>query len=161
MSKAIWSFVTVAILTALLAALSIAVVRHGYPLGATGLRRLDGIANAAMFMPLAAIYFLSAALLMILPLRAASFVLVYGADKLFWTATALIATIVGVVLAKCILGQPSAIWSLLDWRFLFTLAVVACHLTLDQMRRNILLRSLFLAIFIAATLACLFWTFQL
>jgi hypothetical protein len=160
MSKAVWSFVTVAVLTASLAALSIAVAHHGYPFGALGLRRLDGIANAAMFMPLAAIYFLSAALLMVLPLRAASFVLVNSADKLFWTAVALFAAIIGIAIAKWAFGQSSAIRLLLDWRFLFAIAVVACHLALDQLRRNILLRSLFLAGFIAATLACLFWTFR-
>ena len=45
------------------------------------------------------------------------------------------------------------------WRFLFAAAIVGSHFTMNELRRNILLRSLFFVIFAAATLACLFWSF--
>nr|WP_245451615.1 hypothetical protein [Mesorhizobium waimense] len=47
------------------------------------------------------------------------------------------------------------------WRFLFVAAIVAAHLTMNDLRRNVLLRSLFFVIFAAATLACLFWSFAI
>src|SRR5690606_32172363 len=60
---------------AILAASGLAVAEHGYPHGAIGLKRLDAIANSATFIPLAALYAFSVALLMIMPLKAASFIL--------------------------------------------------------------------------------------
>lgn len=160
MHKAIASFALIAVLTALLMALSLMVARHGYPFGITGMKRLDGIASADSFIPLAAVYFFSAMLMMILPLRAASLVLLNAADTLYWTVIALFATIVGTVVARWALGQSSAPWALLNWRFLFVAAIVGCHLTMNELRRNVLLRSLFFAIFAAASLACLFWSFR-
>ena len=68
MSKALASFALVAALAALLMALSLAVARHGYPYGVIGVKRLDGIADAGTFLPLAAVYFFSALLMMILPI---------------------------------------------------------------------------------------------
>ena len=159
MSKALTSFALVAVLSALLMALSLAVARHGYPFGAFGVKRLDGIADAGTFLPLAAVYFLSAVLMMILPLRAASIVLTNAADALFWTVVALFAAIVGCLLARWAFGQGSVLLSLLNWRFLFGAAVVGANLGMNELRRNILLRSLFVVIFAAATLACLFWSF--
>ncbi len=159
MSKAVISFALVAVATALLMAMSLAVARHGYPFGIVGVRRLEGIADAGVFLPLAALYFLSAMLMMILPIRAASFVLLNAADILFWTVIALFATIVGCLAAKWAFGQAGVVRALWDWRFLFVAAVAACHLAMNELRRNVLLRSLFLVIFAAATLACLFWSF--
>ena len=159
MSKALTSFALVAVLTALLMALSLAVARHGYPYGVTGVKRLDGIADAGSFLPLAAVYFFSAMLMMILPIRAAGIVLTHAADALFWATIALFATIVGCLVARWAFGQSSVLWALLNWRFLFAAAIVGCHFTMNELRRNILLRSLFFVIFAAATLACLFWTF--
>ena len=43
MSKALGTFALVTVLSALLMALSLAVARHGYPYGAYGVKRLDGI----------------------------------------------------------------------------------------------------------------------
>src|SRR5205807_2048445 len=83
------AFALVAVLTALLMALSLAVARHGYPYGAIGVRRLDGIADAGTFIPLAAVFFFSALLMMILPIRAASIVLTHAADAIFWTVIVL------------------------------------------------------------------------
>ena len=161
MGKTLTTFALTAVLTALLAALSLALARHGYPVGTIGLARLDGLANSATFIPLAAIYFLAAALLMILPLRAASFVLVHGAEKLFFAVIVLFATILGVLAARAAFGQLQSLWALWDWQFVFVAAVVAAHLLLDEVRRNALLRSLFLILFLAATLACLYWSFGL
>lgn len=161
MNKAATSFALVAVLTALLMALSLAVARHGYPLGITGVKRLDAIANADTFLPLAAIYFSAAMLMMILPLKAASVVLLNAADTIHWVVVALFATIVGSLAARWAFGQTSAPWALLDWRFLFVLAIVGCHLAMNELRRNVLLRSLFFAIFAIATLACLFWSFRI
>lgn len=161
MTKAVSTFVLVTALTALLAAASLFLTRKGYPQGAIGLGRLDDLANAATFIPLAAIYAFSGALLMILPLRAASFVLVSATQTLFWTTVALLASILGVLVARAAFGQTSALWALADWQFAFALAVIACHFVLNELRRNVLLRSIGFAAFIAATLICLYWTFQL
>lgn len=161
MSKALTTFALVTVLTALLMALSLAVARHGYPYGAFGVKRLDGIADAATFIPLAAVYFFSALLMMILPIRPASIVLTHAADAIFWTVIVLFATIVGGLLARWAFGQGGVLAALLNWRFLFAVAVVGCHFVMNELRRNILLRSLFFVVFAAATLACLFWSFTL
>lgn len=161
MSKALTSFALATVLTALLMALSLAVARHGYPFGVTGVKRLDGIASGETFLPLAAVYFFSAMLMMILPIRAASIVLTHAADAIFWTVIVLFATIVGCLLARWAFGQGSAMWALLNWRFLLAAAVVGCHFVMNELRRNVLLRSLFFVVFAAATLACLFWSFTI
>lgn len=161
MSRTLTSFALVAVLTGLLMALCLAVARHGYPFGALGAKRLDEIANAATFIPLAAIYFFSAMLMMVLPIRAAGMVLKNAADPLFWTVVILFATIVGTVAAQWAFGQRQAPWVLWNWRFLFVAVVAAGHLCINEFRRNILLRSLAVVAFTAATLACLFWTFSL
>ncbi|MBB6010742.1 hypothetical protein HNR59_000087 [Aquamicrobium lusatiense] len=161
MSKAVTSFVLIAVFSGLLMALSLAVARHGYPFGLVGVRRLDAIASAQNFLPLAAIYFFSAMLMMILPLKAASIVLVNAADALMWTAIALLAAIIGSVLARWAFGQSSILNTLGDWRFLFAVAIVGCHLALNSLRRNVLLRSLAFSGFAALTLCCLFWNFML
>lgn len=158
MQRAALSFALLAVLTALLAVGCLFLAQKGYPFGAVGLRRLDSIASAPTFIPLAGLYFLTAALLMILPLRAASFMLSHATEVVFWTAIALIASIVGVVLARFVWGQSGALSSLVDWRFLYAAALIAGHFALDHLRRNILLRSLFFAIFMAAAAFCLFWT---
>lgn len=159
MSKALTSFALVAVLTALLMALSLAVARHGYPYGVIGVKRLDGIADAGSFIPLAAVYFFSAMLMMILPIRAAGVVLTNAADVIFWATIALFATIVGCLVTRWAFGQSGALWALLNWRFLFVAAIVGCHFIMNELRRNVLLRSLFFVVFAVATLACLFWSF--
>ena len=159
MSKALTSFALVAVLTALLMALSLAVARHGYPYGVTGVKRLDGIADAGSFIPLAAVYFFSAMLMMILPIRAAGVVLTNAADVIFWATIALFATIVGCLVTRWAFGQSGVLWALLNWRFLFVAAIIGCHFIMNELRRNILLRSLFFVVFAIATLACLFWSF--
>jgi hypothetical protein len=161
MSRALTSFALIAILSGLLAALCLAVARHGYPFGAIGTQRLGELADAASFLPLAAIYFFSAMLMMVLPIRAAGMVLTHAADTLFWVSVALFAAIVGTLSARWAFGQGDALWSLWNWRFLFVAAIVACHLYINELRRNVLMRSLFVVVFAAATLACLFWTFKI
>jgi len=160
MTKSVSTFILVTVLTALLMALSIAVMRHGDPFGALGMRRLDGLASAATFIPLAALYFFGVALLMILPLRAASFVLVNGVETIYLAVVVLFATIVGCLVARMAFGQFTAYRALLDWQFVFVLAVLVCHAILNELRRNVLLRTLALVASVAATLACLFWTFR-
>jgi hypothetical protein len=160
MAKSVSTFILVTVLTALLMALSLAVMRHGDPFGALGMRRLDGLASAATFIPLAALYFFGVALLMILPLRAASFVLVNGVETIYLAVVVLFATIVGCLVARMAFGQFTAYRALLDWQFVFVLAVLVCHAILNELRRNVLLRTLALVASVAATLACLFWTFR-
>jgi hypothetical protein len=160
MAKAVSTFILVTVLTALLMALSIAVMRHGDPFGALGMKRLDGLAGAATFIPLAALYFFGVALLMILPLRAASFILVNGVETVYLAVIVLFATIVGCLVARMAFGQFTAYRALLDWQFVFVLAVLVCHAILNELRRNVLLRTLTLVASVAATLACLFWTFR-
>lgn len=161
MSRALASFAFVAVMSGLLMALSLAVARHGYPFGAVGVKRLDGIADAAAFLPLAAVYFLAALLMMILPIRAAGLVLRQAADPVFWTVVVLFAVIVGCAVARWVFDRSGALWALWNWRFLFVAVVVGCHLVMNELRRNILLRSLFFVVFGVATLACLFWSFSL
>ncbi|QIG50472.1 hypothetical protein G5V57_23730 [Nordella sp. HKS 07] len=160
MTKALSTVVLVAFLTAALAAVSLLANRQGYPQGALGLRRLDDIATAATFIPLAAVYSFSALLLMVLPMRAAAFVFYNATEAVFWTIVALFGTIAGVLIARAAFGQVSVLWALADWRFGLTLAVVACHFVLNELGRSPLLRVIGFAAFLAATLLCLFWSFR-
>jgi len=161
MAKSISTFALVAVLTGVLMALSIALARHGYAFGATGARRLDGLAGAVSFIPLAALYFLGVALLMILPLRAAAFVLVSAVETTYLAALVLFATIAGCLLGRVAFGQFGVLRALVDWQFVFMAAIVVCHALLNALRRNVLLRSLALVCSLAAVLACLFWSFRL
>jgi hypothetical protein len=158
MPRAALSFALLAVLTAVMTVACLFLAQKGYPFGAIGLRRLDSIAAATTFIPLAGLYFLSAALLMILPLRAASFVLSNATEVVFWAAIALLAAILGVVVARFAWGQGSALSSLVDWRFLYAAGLIIGHFALDHLRRNVLLRTLFFAIFMALAAFCLFWT---
>ena len=159
MNRTLACFALMTLFTGLLMALCLAVAGHGYPFGSLGAKRLDGLADAATFVPLAGVYFLSATLMMVLPIRAAGVVLKNAADPIFWTAVVLFSTIVGTVAAQWAFGQRDAMWVFWNWRFLFVAAIVGCHFGINEFRRNVLLRSLFLVVFALATLACLFWTF--
>lgn len=161
MNRTAAAFLLIAVLTGLLAALGIAVELKGYAFGALGVARLDGLASAATFVPLAAIYAFAAVLMMILPLRAASFVMASAATPVFSATLVLFATIVAVQAARFSFGNRGALSLLLDWQFLFAGAIVAAHLAMNELRRNVLLRTVFFVVFVAATLACLFWTFRL
>ena len=161
MNRAAATFVVIAILTGLLAALSFALRIKGYPDGALGIERLDTIASAATFIPIAALYAAAAMLLMILPVRAAGFVYANAASPIWSTSLVLLATIVGLQAARMAFGSRDALLVLLDWQFLFAAAIIGTHLVLDSLRRNVLLRTLFFLLFMVAALACLFWTFRL
>lgn len=161
MNKTLSSFLLVAVLTGLLTALSIALQNKGYNFGALGTARLDGIASAATFIPLAALYAVSGALMVVLPLRAAGFVYINAASPIHATALVLFSTILGVQLARFAFGNSGALWTLLDWQFLFAAAVVAMHFFINAIRANVLMRTLFFVLFLAATAACLYWTFRL
>ncbi|MBI1620670.1 hypothetical protein [Aquamicrobium zhengzhouense] len=161
MNRTLAAFALIFVLTTILAAFSIAVEIKGYPFGALGVARLDILASAATFIPLAALYAFCAALMMLLPLRAAGFIMANGAVPVFSTTLVLFATIVGVQLARFAFGKNGALWVLVDWQFIFAAGVVASHLFMNELRRNILLRTLFFVAFLAACLACLFWTFRL
>lgn len=161
MNRALSAFSLIVVLTGLLTAAGIALQARGYGFGALGVARLDGLANAATFMPLAAIYGFCAVLMMVLPLRAAGFVYTNGAVPVFGAALILLATIVGVQAARFAFGDDGAPWRLVDWRFLFAAALIAAHLAMNTLRRNVLMRTVFFVVFLAATLACLFWTFPL
>jgi hypothetical protein len=161
MAKSISAFALVVVLSGILMALSVALVRQGYAFGAIGAKRLDGLADAASFIPLAALYFFGVALLMILPLRAAAFVLVSAVETTYLAVLVLFATIVGCLLGRVAFGQFDVLRVLIDWQFVFAAAIVVCHALLNELRRNVLLRSLALVASVAATLACLYWTFRL
>lgn len=161
MNRTASSFLLIAVLTGLLTALSIAVEMKGYAFGALGVARLDGLANARSFVPLAAIYAFAAMLMMLLPLRPAGFVMTNAAMPVFSAALVLLATIVGVQVARFAFGNKGALWVFVDWQFIFAAAIIAVHLAMNELRRNVLLRSLFFVLFIAATLACLYWSFRL
>lgn len=160
MTKALSAVILVAVLTAALAALSLFASQKGYSQGAVGLSRLDNLATATTFIPLAALYSFSALLLMILPMRAAGAVFVNGTEILYWTTLALFGTILGVLVARALFGHVSVLWSLADWRFIYAVAIVGAHFVLNELRKSVLLRTIGFAIFLAATYVCLFWTFR-
>lgn len=160
MNRTASSFLLVAVLTGLLAALGFALVIKGYGFGKLGVARLDDIASAATFMPLAAVYALAGALIVILPIRAAGFVHANAATPVYSTSLVLLATIVGLQAARFAFGDRGALWVLLDWQFLFAAGIIAVHLSLDTLRRNALLRTLAFVFFLVAVLACLYWTFR-
>lgn len=161
MSRTAYAFLLILVMAGALCALSIALDQKGYDFGALGVGRLDGLADAATFVPLAAIYAFSAVLMLILPLRAAGFVHAHGAVPVYSATLVLFATIVGVQAARFGFGDRDALWRLVDWQFVFAAAIVAAHLLMSDLRRDLLLRSVSLAAFAAATLACLYWTFRL
>lgn len=160
MARTVSTFALVAALAALATALSVALTRYGYGFGVTGTRRIDGLAGAATFMSLTALYFLGVALVVLLPLRAAAFVLVSGVDRLFWTTVVLFATIVGYLLARVALGDTQSLRVLLDWQFVFVALIAGCHAILNVLRRNALARSLSLVASLALALGSLYWTFN-
>lgn len=155
------AFILIAALAGFLAALGFALIAKGYTFGGLGLARLGELANAAAFMPLAALYGFAAALMMLLPLRAAGYVHAHAASPVHGATLVLTGTIVGLAAARFAFGDRSAPWRLADPQLLFAAGIVAAHLTLNHMRRNMLLRSVFFVLFLAAALACLFWTFRL
>ncbi|MEO3389201.1 hypothetical protein [Mesorhizobium sp. CAU 1741] len=151
----------VMVMTALLAALGIALEQKGYAFGARGVERLDAIASAATFMPLAALYAFAAALMMLLPLRAAGYVYANAASPIHAAASILLATVIGLQVARFAFGEDDALWTLVDWQFVFAVAIIVAHMFMNHLRRNLLMRTLFFIIFLAAAAACLFWTFRL
>ncbi|MER2534611.1 MAG: hypothetical protein ABTQ31_05545 [Rhizobiaceae bacterium] len=161
MNRTLATFLTVLVLTGILTALSIAVRIKGYPLGGLGEARLDALASAATFIPLAALYAFSAALLMVLPLRAAAFVLATGTSPLHISALVLLASVIGVQAARLGFGDTKALNDLLDWQFVFAAAIVGAHAALNPLRRNALTRTAAFVAFVVAALACLYWTFRL
>src|SRR5690606_27167079 len=114
MNRTAAAFVLIAVLAGLLAALGIALELKGYGFGALGTARLDGLARAATFIPLAAIYSFAAVLMMILPLRAAGFVMANAAPPVFSATLVLFATIVAVQAARFSFGNRGALSLLLD-----------------------------------------------
>ena len=161
MNRTASAFLLIAALAALLMALGFGLQMKGYAFGQLGNGRLASLASSATFMPLAAIYALTAALVMILPLRAAGFIHSHGSTPVHSTALVLLATILGVQLARFGFGSSNALAALLDWQFAFAAGIIAAHLTVERLRRNALLRSLAFVGFTAAMLACLYWTFRL
>lgn len=160
MNRTATSFLLLALLTGLLVALSFALQIKGYGFGELGISRLDDLAGATIFLPLAAIYSLAGLLIMILPLRAAGFVHANSAIPIYSASLVLLATLVGVQVTRFAFGNDNAIWALGDWRYLFAAAIIGAHLALDMLRRNMLLRTLSFIGFVLATLACLYWTFE-
>lgn len=161
MNRTLSTFATLVVMSGLLAALSIAVDQKGYPFGALGLDRLDGLASAATFIPLAALYAFAGALMMVLPLRAAGFVYVNAASPTHAAAVVLLASIVGVQAARLAFGNEGALWALADWQFVFAFALIGAHFVMNDLRRNVLMRTIFFVVFLAASAACLYWTFRL
>ena len=161
MNRTASAFLIIVVLTGLLVALSFGFILKGYPFGNLGISRLDGLANSRTFIPLAAIYALAGALIMIVPVRFAGFLHSNAAKPIFSTSLVLVATIVGVQVARFTFGYRAALQVLLDWQFIFAVGIVAAHLSLETLRRDVLLRTLAFVGFIVAMLACLYWTFQL
>ena len=160
MNRTATTFLVLTVIAAVLAAASFAIRIKGYAFGTIGIERIDMIANAATFIPIAAIYAFAAMFMMILPVRGAGFVYQQAASPV-WSATlVLLATILGLQI-RFGFGDRQALSVLLDWRFGFALAIVTIHLFLDQLRRNALTRTLAFAAFALATLACLYWDFRL
>lgn len=160
MKNAATTFIVIAILTGLLAALSFALRFKGYQFGSLGIARLDDIADATTFIPIGALYAFGAMLIMILPVRAAGFVYANVASPVWFTALVLLASILGLQAARFGFGDKTALWALVDWKFAFAAAVIGTQLCLDDLRRGVLLKTVSFVAFLAATLACLYWTFR-
>src|SRR5690606_1613598 len=94
------AFLVVFLLTVLLAALCFAVSLKGYPHGATGIARLDSIANAATFVPIAALYAFAGMLIVLSPARAAGFLYANAASPIYLASIVLLASIVGLQAAR-------------------------------------------------------------
>lgn len=161
MSRDIAAFLLVTAISGALAGLGLALQAESYAFGEIGVARLDALASSATFIPLASLYALAAALTMILPIRAAGYVHAQAAVPIYFVGIVLLATIAGLQAARFAFGDRNALWSLIDWQFIFAAAIIVAHVLLDTLRRNALTRSLALVAFLAATLACLFWTFRL
>ncbi len=155
------TFLVLTVIAAVLAAASFAIRIKGYSFGTIGIERIDMIANAATFIAIAAVYAFAAMFMMILPVRGAAFVYQQAASPVWAATLVLLATILGLQIARFGFGDRQALFVLLDWRFAFAAAIVAIHLFLDQLRRNALTRTLAFAAFALATLACLYWDFRL
>ncbi|MHB2267557.1 hypothetical protein [Aliihoeflea sp. PC F10.4] len=161
MNRTASAFLLVAAIAGLLMALGFGLQMKGYAFGQLGNGRLAGLASSASFMPLAAIYALTGALVMLLPLRAAAFVHSHGSTPIHSTALMLLAIIVGVAVSRFAFGVGNALWTLADWQLAFAAGIVIAHLAMERLRKNVLLRSVAFVAFTAAMLACLYWTFRL
>jgi len=155
------AFLVVFLLSALVAAFCLAVSLKGYPHGATGIARLDSIASAATFIPLAALYAFAGLLIVLSPARAAGFLYANAASPIYFASIVLLASIVGLQAARFAFGDSGAWRALLDWQFIFAAAIIASHQLLDAFRRNVLLRTIAFVGFAVVMLACLFWNFRL
>ncbi|WP_367714572.1 hypothetical protein AB2N04_11160 [Nitratireductor sp. GISD-1A_MAKvit] len=161
MNRTLATFLLIGVLTGLLAALSLALEIKGYGFGRLGLQRLDGLANATTFIPLAALYAFAATLVVTAPIGAAAFAHANGTTPIHTTALTLLATIAGIQIARFGFGNANALGVLLDWRFAFGAAIIAAHLSINKLRRNALTRTVSFIGFTAAALACLYWTFRI
>src|SRR5690606_4088766 len=130
------------VLTALLAAFCFAVSLKGYPHGATGIARLDSVASAATFIPLAALYAFAGLLIVLSPARAAGFLYSHAASPVYFASIVMLASIVGLQAARFAFGDSGAWRPLLDWQFGFAIAIIVVHQFLDTFRRNVLLRTI-------------------
>lgn len=160
MSRVFTAFILTACLAAFLMELSIGLARYGYPAGSLGQVRLAALADAANFLPLAALYFLTCFLLMVLPVRAASFTLANGEEPIFWCVIVLIGAAAGFTLVRWGFGERAALESLWDWRHLLVLAVAAAHLRLSDIRGRPVLRALFALASLAMAGAALYLPFN-
>lgn len=154
------AFLVTLVLTALLAAACFAVSLKGYPHGATGIARLDSIANAATFIPLAALYAFAGLLIVLSPARAAGFLYANAASPVHFASVVLLASITGLQATRFAFGDSGPWRPLIDWQFVFAAGIIIAHQLLDALRRNILLRTLGFVVFLVAALACLFWDFR-
>ena len=71
-------------------------------------RRLDGIASANTLIPLAAIYFFAAILILILTLKTPNILLLNAEHTVHWVVIALFTPIIGCLAARCAFNQKSA-----------------------------------------------------
>ena len=109
MNRTASAFLLVAVLTGLLVALGFALQIKGYGFGSLGNERLDGLAGAATFLPLAALYAFTAMLVTILPIRAAAMVHANGTTPIYLTAVVLFATIVGMQITRMAFGNAGSV----------------------------------------------------
>lgn len=161
MKETVTTFIVVAVLTALLAAFSFLVQDKGYPQGALGYGRLDALASAATFIPLAALYAFAALLIMLAPASGAGFIYANGTNPIYYATVVLLASIIGLQVARVVFVSVGALRVLLDWQFVFAAGILVAHQFLDAFRRNVLLRTIGVVVFAAAVILCLFWTFRL
>lgn len=159
MSKLVTIFLGLTLAAALLMAACMGLTFTQWDRKAIAVKRLLDLIDPETIVPLASVYFLSAFLMVILPIRAAGTVFSNCAEPLFFAVLALFAGMLGFALVMKGFGQGAPLQSMMDWRLLLVGAVIIVHMQITELRRVMLIRILAAAALVALALVPLYWQF--